>query len=97
MEPISRREFQEANESMVKSIKSHIDEKFESHEKFEEERYQTSDKVQRAHSATLYGDAGDDSAVGLRIQVDRLYTRAKAAYVIVGGMFTGVMAWLGLK
>ena len=96
-EPISRKEFQAANESMVQSIKDHVDEKFEAHEALEAVRYGGIDKVLTEHNTTLYGEPGDDTAVGLRIKVDRLNRLAKAASVAIVGAFTAVGSYLGLK
>ena len=90
-EPISREEF------IVKAIKTHIDEKFEAHQKFEDVRYKNLDKVLTEHHTTLYGKSGDDTAVGLRIKVDRLNRLTKAVSLGAAAAFTAVGSYLGLK
>ena len=96
-EPISRKEFQKANEAMVKSIKGHIDEKFTAHEKLEAVRHGAIDKVLTKHDTTLYGEPGDEKAVGLRIKVDRLNTWAKAISTAIVGAVTAGASYLGFK
>ena len=96
-EPISRREFQAANESAVTSIKKHIDEKFKAHEKLESVRHENIDKILTGHGAALYGEPGNEKAVGLRIKVDRINTWVKAMSAAVALGITAVMSYLGLK
>jgi len=97
IEPISRKEFQEANKSIVKSIKEHIDEKFKVHEELEAVRHENIDKMLDDHDVTLYGDPGDNEAVGLRIKVDRLNTLTKAISASVATAITAGLSYLGLK
>lgn len=96
MEPISRKEFQAANESVVKSIKGHIDDKFETHQKFEDARYKILNKSLGEHNSTLYGEPGSEAAVGLRMKVDRLNTWAKAAMWVAAAVITLGASYLGL-
>jgi len=92
-EPISIEEFQAA----VKSIKTHIDGKFEAHEELEALRHEVINKFLAEHHTTLYGKPGDDTAVGLRIKVDRLTRMTKAVSVAVVGALTAAGSYLGLR
>jgi len=97
-ESISREEFYAANEKTVVSIKSYMDEKFESHEAFEAVKYESVEKMVGEHHLTLYGDPSDDAASpGLRIKVDRLRVGFKTVVASLVSMVTAAASYLGLK
>jgi len=94
---ISRKEFQEANAYVVSSITNHINEKFEAHSKLESLRHERIDTALAEYGNTLYGDPKSNTAVGLRIKVDRLNTWAKAVSAAFAAVFTAGMSYLGFK
>jgi len=86
------------NHELAESLKTHIDDKFTSHERLDEVIHNRQDEILAA--LVRHQEKNEDTASRVHMRVDRIETQMSTVKTIgsfIAAVFGGLMAWFGIR